>query len=91
MAAVGAAAYLGIRHGLKPPAPLEGYGYDPSRASVLPQRLSDALAALEADTELTEVLGATFVNAFLTYKRNEVERFERYVTDWELREYAYHL
>jgi glutamine synthetase len=91
MAAVGAAAYLGIRDGLKPPAPLTGYGYDPSRASKLPQRLSDALDALQSDTELTEVLGPTFVNAFLAYKRNEVERFERHVTDWEVREYAYHL
>jgi glutamine synthetase len=31
------------------------------------------------------------VQSFLTYKRNEVERFSRYVTDWEFREYAYHL
>jgi glutamine synthetase len=91
MAAVGAAAYLGIRNGLKPPSPLEGYGYDPSRASKLPQRLADALDALEADRELSEVLGATFVSSFVTYKRNEIERFERYVTDWEMREYAYHL
>ena len=37
------------------------------------------------------VLGECFVRSFLTYKRNEVERFERYVTDWEFREYAYHL
>jgi glutamine synthetase len=31
------------------------------------------------------------VGWFLAYKRNEIERFERYVTDWEFREYAYHL
>lgn len=90
-AAVGAAAYLGIRDELEPPAPLEGYGYDPSKAQLLPQRLADALDALEADTALHDVLGKHFVDAFLTYKRNEVERFERYVTDWEFREYAYHL
>jgi glutamine synthetase len=91
VAGLGAAAYLGLRSGLKPPAPLEGYGYDPTRAQLLPQRLPDALDALEADTELGEVLGAEFVRSFLAYKRNEVERFERYVTDWEFREYAYHL
>ena len=39
----------------------------------------------------TEVLGSYFVGSFLAYKRNEVERFERFVTDWEFREYAYHL
>jgi hypothetical protein len=31
-----------------------------------------------------------FVASFLAYKRNEIERFERFVTDWEFREYAYH-
>jgi glutamine synthetase len=91
MAAVGAAVCLGITDKVEPPAKLEGYGYDPQRAELLPQRLGDALDALEADRELTEVLGDYFVTSFLTYKRNEIERFERFVTDWEFREYAYHL
>ncbi len=90
-AAIGAAVYLGIKNGLEAPAPLEGYGYDPDKAPILPQRLADALDALEADTALREVLGERFVESFLAYKRNEVERFERFVTDWEFREYAYHL
>jgi glutamine synthetase len=90
-AAIGAAAYLGVRDGLKPPAPLEGYGYDPEKSPLLPQRLTDALDALEGDADLAEVLGADFVSSFVAYKRNEVERFERFVTDWEFREYAYHL
>ena len=55
------------------------------------EHLADALDALAADVELTEVLGGYFVSSFLAYKRNEIERFERYVTDWEFREYAYHL
>jgi glutamine synthetase len=91
IAAVGAAIYLGISEKIEPPSKLEGYGYDPSRSPVLPMRLPDALAALEADTSLTEVLGEYFVKSFLTYKGNEVDRFERFVTDWEFREYAYHL
>jgi len=91
MAGVGAAAYLGIADKAEPPAKLEGYGYDPSRSPRLPERLPDALDALEADHELADVLGGYFVASFLAYKRNEVERFERYVTDWEYREYAYHL
>jgi glutamine synthetase len=37
------------------------------------------------------VLGQYFTTSFLSYKRNEIERFERYVTDWEFGEYAYHL
>jgi glutamine synthetase len=91
MAAVGAAVCLGIADKIEPGDKLEGYGYDPDRAQILPMRLGDALDALEADGELADVLGGYFVSSFLTYKRNEIERFERYVTDWEFREYAYHL
>jgi len=91
LAAVGAAVYLGLRDKTEPPAKLEGYGYDPERAALLPQRLGDALDALAADTDLAGVLGEYFVASFLAYKRNEIERFERFVTDWEFREYAYHL
>jgi glutamine synthetase len=91
MAAIGAAVHLGIQEKVEPPAKLVGYGYDPATADMLPVRLSAALDALEADTELADVLGRYFTTSFLQYKRNEVERFERYVTDWEFGEYAYHL
>ena len=91
MAAVTAAAYLGITGELELPAPLEGYGYDPESAPMLPGSLSEALDALEADTDLTDALGSYFVTSFLQYKRDELERFGRYVTDWEFREYSYHL
>ncbi|GAA3967442.1 type I glutamate--ammonia ligase [Actinomadura viridis] len=85
------AAYLGIRDGLSVPAPLEGYGYDSAEADLLPQDLGAALDALAADTDFAELLGPRFVSTFLAYKRNELERFSRSVTDWEFREYAYHL
>lgn len=86
-----AAALLGIRDALSPPAPLEGYGYDVSRSPKLPADLSTALDALEADTDFADLLGASFVSTFLSYKRDELERFARHVTDWEFREYSYHL
>ncbi|MER5418506.1 glutamine synthetase family protein [Streptosporangium roseum] len=86
-----AAVYLGIRDRVEPPAPLEGYGYDTAKAAVLPMSLPVALDAFEADGELIEVLGKEFAASYLAYKRNEVERFSRSVTDWEFREYAYHL
>ncbi len=85
------AAYLGIRDKLDPPAKLEGYGYDASKADKLPADLGSALDALDADEELRELLGSEFVNAFVTYKRHELERFSHWVTDWEFREYSYHL
>ncbi|MGW2572467.1 glutamine synthetase family protein [Streptomyces sp. NPDC001537] len=86
-----AAALLGVQAGEEPPAPLQGYGYDTSRAALLPQSLSGALDALESDTALTDLLGKDFTTSFLTYKRDELERFGRHVTDWEFTEYAYHL
>ncbi|MEV6306331.1 glutamine synthetase family protein [Actinoplanes sp. NPDC051861] len=86
-----AAALLGIRDALAAPAPLDGYGYDTSKAALLPQDLGASLDALEADTDLIHLLGPQFVKTFLAYKRNELERFGRHVTDWEFREYSYHL
>ena len=86
-----AAAYLGIRDKLEPPAPLEGYGYDPSKADKLPGDLRSALHAFAADTDFEEILGDKFLRTFLAYKHNELERFHHWVTDWEFREYAYHL
>ena len=91
VAAFLAAAYLGIRDGIEPPAKLEGYGYDTSKADQLPNELGTALNSLEADAHLCEILGPSFVNAFVTFKRNEIERFQHWVTDWEFREYSYHL
>ncbi|MGW5126450.1 glutamine synthetase family protein [Streptomyces cyslabdanicus] len=86
-----AAALLGVLAGEEPPAPLDGYGYDTERSALLPATLSAALDALEADTALADVLGKDFTASYLTYKRDEVERFGRHVTDWEFTEYAYHL
>ncbi len=92
MAAVGAAVYLGVADKLEPAGPARrATATTRTGRQILPQRLGDALDALEADTELADVLGGYFVSSFLAYKRNEIERFERYVTDWEFREYAYHL
>lgn len=85
------AAYLGIRDKLQPPPKLEGYGYDPTKADRLPGDLAVAIDALEADQELRELLGEPFVATYVAYKRNELERFSRWVTDWEFREYSYHL
>ncbi|MFE9097333.1 glutamine synthetase family protein [Streptomyces sp. NPDC007264] len=86
-----AAALLGVLAGEEPPAALEGYGYDTTRSAMLPMSLSAALDALEADTALTDILGKGFTTSFLSYKRDEVERFGRHVTDWEFTEYAHHL
>ncbi|MFG2497097.1 glutamine synthetase family protein [Streptomyces sp. NPDC048441] len=84
-----AALLLGIRDKAEPPAPLEGYGYQEDSAPRLPSTLGAALDALEADEALTGLLGADFTGAFLAYKRNEIERFQQHITDWEFTEYAF--
>ncbi|MFJ9154380.1 glutamine synthetase family protein [Streptomyces sp. NPDC102270] len=91
IAALTAAALLGVQEGKEPPAPLEGYGYDLEKSRVLPMNLTAALDALEADEALIELLGKDFTASFLAYKRDEAERFQRHVTDWEFAEYSYHL
>lgn len=86
-----AAAYLGIREEMEAPAALEGYGYDTSKAEMLPMNLAQSLDALEADADFVDLLGPAFVQTFVAVKRDELERFSTFVTDWEFTEYAYHL
>lgn len=86
-----AGALLGIRNKIEPPDRLVGYGYDVSKAEMLPQTLDEALDALERDDEVVALLGESFVNAFLTYKRDEIARFRTWITDWEFHEYTYHI
>jgi glutamine synthetase len=40
---------------------------------------------------MVEVLGKDFVRSYVDFKWEEVARFQRFVTDWEFTEYAYHL
>ena len=76
-----AAGLDGIERGLDP---------DALPALPLPRSLDTALLALEADSVLTEMLGAQLLDAIVAVKRRELERFALAVTDWEWREYATH-
>ena len=87
-----AAAYLGIRDKLEPPATLEGYGYDTEQGrACCPATSPPRSTPWRPTPTCADLLGEPFVAAFCTYKRNELERFSHWVTDWEFREYAYHL
>ena len=95
IAAVLAAALDGIKNSFTPPAPVLGWSYGDESAEILPLTLTSALDALEADSGLRAYLGATFIETFVTLKRDEVERYvaasnseqDREVTRWELEEY----
>ena len=97
-AAVLAAALDGIRRNLTPPAALEGWTYEDEAADVLPMTLEDALAALQHDDALKDLLGEQFVTTFITMKSDEIERYTeavedpttRDVTPWEVTEYLLH-
>ena len=52
-----------------------------------PASLREALDALEADTDLVETFGPAYVDGFLTVKRAEWDRYQRFTTDWEMTEY----
>ena len=52
-----------------------------------PATLEAALAALEADRAVVDLLGEEFVTVFTTMKRAELARFNAHVTQWERDEY----
>ena len=54
---------------------------------LLPQSLSEALDALEADPLFAEKLGPQFIAEFLRLKRMEWVEYQRHVSDWEVQRY----
>lgn len=93
-AAVLFAGLDGIKRRLDPPAPLAGLIYELPEEEIgaeLPSNLTDALTAMNADEVLKEGLGAPLVETFLTIKNYELDRYRKWVSDWEFDEYAYRL
>ncbi|MGH3651084.1 MAG: glutamine synthetase family protein [Acidimicrobiia bacterium] len=88
VAAVLAASLLGYEKGYEPP-PVETLDCIEKASTdvVCPPSLSDALDALEADTDLVEAFGAAYVDGFVTVKRAEWDRYRKWTTDWETAEY----
>ena len=84
----------GVREKLPLGPPVGGDAYtlaEEEAGGALPDSLSDALDALEADEVLREAMGPEIVDTFLTMKRFEVERHRTWVSDWEIDEYLHHL
>ncbi|MFZ0014480.1 MAG: glutamine synthetase, partial [Acidimicrobiia bacterium] len=52
-----------------------------------PPSLREALDALEQDVDFVEAFSPAYVDGFLTVKRAEWERYQRWTTDWEMTEY----
>ena len=86
-AGVLAAGLLGIKAKRKLRPAVDGPSEENPDLPKLPQNLEQAIAGLEADSKMRAALGEEFVRVFTTVKRNELERFNNHVTDWERDEY----
>jgi len=88
IAAVLAASLLGYEKGYElPPVETLDCIENASTDVVTPASLKDALDALEADSDLVEAFGPAYVDGFVTVKRAEWGRYEKWTTDWEMSEY----
>lgn len=55
---------------------------------ILPQSLTEAIDALEADSVLREGLGEEITDEFIKVKREEWAEYSSQVSDWEIQRYA---
>ncbi len=94
-AALIAAGMDGIERELEPGEPMNINLYTLSTEEreakgieILPQSLSEAIDALEADTVLTDAIGKEIMGEFIKLKRDEWIDYSRHVSDWEVARYG---
>ncbi|HHY67847.1 MAG TPA: glutamine synthetase [Alicyclobacillus sp.] len=89
MAAMYAAGLDGIRNRTPLPDPVVNEdAYAVPGGGPLPGSLAEALDELQADEALVQYLGPDFIRSYIAVKKNEIQRFNDHVTDWEIQEYA---
>ena len=82
MAALLSAIHYGISNQIEPPAMTEGNAYEQHEAS-LPTNLRDALRELEASEIMKDYIDEEYLDVFVLCKENELEEFERTISDLE--------
>ncbi len=88
VAAVLTAARLGLENGYELPPEEKLDCIERASTDVgCPPSLVEALAALEADTALVDSFSPAYIDGYLTVKRAEWDRYQRWTTDWETTEY----
>ncbi|MEM9152039.1 MAG: glutamine synthetase, partial [Cyanobacteria bacterium P01_F01_bin.3] len=86
-AATLAAGLLGLK-GKRDLQPMStGPSEEDASLKPFPKTLDAALAALDTDTKMQEMLGTEFCHLFSTVKAYELNRFHEHITDWEVSEY----
>jgi len=86
LAATLAAGLDGIRNDVDPPEPTTGNAYEETHPR-LPRTLWAAVDHFEDDDVLREALGETLVDQYVKIKREEFDRSQHHVSEWERDEY----
>jgi glutamine synthetase len=76
-----ACGWLGLKHRIEPTPECKGDAYLSDYQ--LPRSLTDALARLQAATDLHDVLGRDFVSVYAEVKETEHEEFMKVISPWE--------
>jgi glutamine synthetase len=76
-----AAGWLGVQQRIEPLSLISGNAYN--QAWTLPRSLDAALKRLIECQEVTELLGAPFINAFHTIKTAELAAYDEVISSWE--------
>ena len=78
-----ACGYLGMKEKLKPTEPTSGAAAMENDSVELSRTLEEALRLLEDCPELCEIMGQSFVDAYVGVKKSEFETFNKVISSWE--------
>jgi len=76
-----ACGYLGMKLGIEPGPPCEGSAYE--QDIELARTLEQAACLLDECQELRDILGNTFLDAYVAVKAYEFEEFNKVISSWE--------
>jgi glutamine synthetase len=93
LAGILAAGLDGLVNKLEPPEIIttDLYHDKAKQSEIVPRSLYRTLAELEKDEWLCQCAGQELVDTFVALKSVEVESFTNTVTDWEWKQYSYHI
>jgi glutamine synthetase len=78
-----ACGYLGLKNGLHPGNPHQGLAASVDDPIEIARSLEEGVRLLESCSELQDVLGGKFVEAYIGVKRAEFETFNQVISSWE--------
>ncbi len=93
LAGILAAGLDGIKNNLQPPEIIKTdlYHDTEKQSEIVPKSLYRALIELEQDEWLCQCAGQALIDNFIALKNMEVNNFSNSVTDWEWKQYSYHI